>query len=136
MVANSYPNVYCGYIKDPVDAYLFGQINDGNAFSLAFNKDFGLGGELNLRYLFQTYFNSVHGKGYPEARASLQRAFQKDFARAKSAVCRDMAGVILQSDVAMTKRVCAGSVFEKHFFADCHDPAIADALRKVLTENE
>ena len=84
MVSNSYPNVYCGYIKDPVDAYMFGQINDGNAISMPFGKDFGVGGELNLRYVFQAYFQSEHGMGYPESRAQLQREFKTFFEDMKS----------------------------------------------------
>jgi ribose 5-phosphate isomerase RpiB len=30
LAANSMPGVFCGLIIDPTDAFLFGQINDGN----------------------------------------------------------------------------------------------------------
>ena len=41
--ANQYPNVYCGHILSPLDAFLFSQINGGNCVSLAFNEGWGWG---------------------------------------------------------------------------------------------
>ncbi len=49
MSLNIHPGVVCGYCIDPADAYLFAQINNGNALSLPFAKGFGWGAELNLR---------------------------------------------------------------------------------------
>lgn len=132
MVSNSYPGVYCGYIKDPVDSYLFGQINDGNAISLSFNKDFGLGGELNLRYIFKEYFTSEHAIGYPENRAALQKSFRKEFEKMKSYVCDDMGEVIKRTDARVTKKVCSSKVFYTSFFENCVDNSTTRALRKVL----
>ena len=37
LACNSFPNVLCGHITDAVDAYLFGQVNDGNC--IAMHKD-------------------------------------------------------------------------------------------------
>ena len=48
LALNSFPNVLCGLIVEPSDAYLFGQINDGNAISMPYAKGFGCGAELNL----------------------------------------------------------------------------------------
>ena len=46
LALNSFPGVICGHVEDPVDAYTFAQINDGNAVSMPFAKGFGWGGEL------------------------------------------------------------------------------------------
>ena len=35
--------VICGHVVDPSDAYMFMQINDGNAIALPFAKGFGWG---------------------------------------------------------------------------------------------
>lgn len=51
LACNSFPGVLCGLIVDPSDAYMFAQINDGNAISLPFAKGFGWGAELNLSYI-------------------------------------------------------------------------------------
>ena len=43
LALNSFPNVLCGHIVDPADAFMFGQINGGNAIALPFAKGFGWG---------------------------------------------------------------------------------------------
>jgi ribose 5-phosphate isomerase RpiB len=43
MSLNIHPGVICGYCIDPADAFLFAQINNGNALSLPFAKGFGWG---------------------------------------------------------------------------------------------
>ena len=53
LALNSFPNVLCGHIEDPTDAYLFSQINAGNAVALGYAKGFGWGSELTLRYIFE-----------------------------------------------------------------------------------
>ncbi len=52
MSLNIHPGVVCGYCIDPADAFLFAQINNGNALSLPFAKGFGWGAELNVRFIF------------------------------------------------------------------------------------
>ena len=69
LACNSFPNVLCGHIVDPSDAYMFRQINDGNAISLAFAKGFGWGAELNLEYTFDKLLSCDGGNGYPVERA-------------------------------------------------------------------
>ena len=48
--AMQYPNVFCGLITNPLDAWLFSQINGGNCVSLALNK-----GYLPLPYPFNRW---------------------------------------------------------------------------------
>lgn len=43
LACNAFPGVLCGHIVDPSDAYMFAQINDGNAIALPFAKGFGWG---------------------------------------------------------------------------------------------
>ena len=38
LACNAFPGVLCGHIVDPSDAYMFAQINDGNAIALPFAK--------------------------------------------------------------------------------------------------
>lgn len=132
MVSNSYPNVYCGYIKDPADAYMFGQVNNGNAISMPYGKDFGVGGELNLRYVFQAYFQSEHGMGYPESRAALQREFKTFFEEMKSYVADDMGQIVLRSRPDVTKRIVQGKVFQREFLKNAADNSTTAAIRKFM----
>ena len=56
LALNSFPGVICGHVEDPVDAYTFAHVNDGNAVAMPFAKGFGWGGELNLEYCFEKLF--------------------------------------------------------------------------------
>ena len=56
LACNSFPGVLCGHVVDPSDAYLFSQINAGNAAAFPFAKGFGWGAELNLQYCFEKLF--------------------------------------------------------------------------------
>ena len=61
LALNSFPNVLCGHIEDPTDAYLFSQINAGNAVAIGYAKGFGWGSELTLTYIFEKLFESDFG---------------------------------------------------------------------------
>ncbi|EGV02384.1 ribose/galactose isomerase [Streptococcus oralis SK313] len=43
LALNSFPGVVCGLAVDPTDAYLYSQINGGNALSIPYAKGFGWG---------------------------------------------------------------------------------------------
>lgn len=65
MACNSLPNVLCGFVQNPQDAFLFGRINDGNAVSLSLGLGYGWLGELNLEYTLEKLFDGEFGIGYP-----------------------------------------------------------------------
>jgi len=67
-----FPGVACGLLIDPVDSFLYSQVNAGNCISFSLNKNYGLGGDVNIRYMLQNLFNEYYGKGYPEARREIQ----------------------------------------------------------------
>ena len=68
-----YPGTSCGLLVDPVDAFLFSQVNAGNCISLALNKGYGnLGGGLNLSFMFKYLSSDTWGQGYPPARREIQ----------------------------------------------------------------
>ncbi|TGD20725.1 hypothetical protein EGT49_12450 [Companilactobacillus suantsaicola] len=48
IACNSLPNVTCGYLPTPSDAFLFGRINHGNCASVPLGLNYGWSGELNL----------------------------------------------------------------------------------------
>ena len=77
LALNSFPGVLCGHVVDPSDAYMFAQINDGNAISLPFAKGFGWGGECNLEYIFEKLFGFGSGNGYPPEKRQVERENKK-----------------------------------------------------------
>ena len=67
-----FPGVLSGLITDPLEAFLYSQVNAGNCISLQLNKQYGLGGDLNLKYMLKNLFNDTYGQGYPPARKEFQ----------------------------------------------------------------
>ena len=69
LACNSMPGVLCGYIPTPMDAYLFAQINDGNAVSLPLGEEYTWTGEENLDKTIAKLFSEPFGQGYPKSEA-------------------------------------------------------------------
>ena len=73
-----YPGTFCGLLTDPTDAFLYSRINAGNCVSLPLNKGYGgVGGDINLKYIFENLFNDTYGGGYPETRKEFQADLRK-----------------------------------------------------------
>ena len=98
LALNSFPNVLCGHIEDPTDAYLFSQINAGNAVALGFAKGFGWGSELTLKYIFEKLFESPAGGGYPKERVVPEQANKKILDDIKKITHKDMLTILKQID--------------------------------------
>ena len=69
LACNSMPDVICGYAPTPKDAYLFVQINNGNAISLPLGEDYTWSGIENLEKTIEALFSEPFGQGYPESEA-------------------------------------------------------------------
>ncbi|MBR4915214.1 MAG: RpiB/LacA/LacB family sugar-phosphate isomerase [Clostridiales bacterium] len=70
LACNNMPGVLCGYVPTPMDAYLFAQINDGNAVSLPLGEEYTWAGEENLDKTIAKLFSEPFGQGYPRSEAS------------------------------------------------------------------
>jgi len=89
-----YPKVFCGHIIDPVDAWLFSQINGGNCVSLALNKGFGWAADINLKYIFEKLFCDEAGRGYPPHRSESQRESRKLLSEISRVTHADFASIL------------------------------------------
>ena len=69
LACNSMPGVLCGYAPTPMDAYLFAQINDGNAISLPLGEEYTWAGEENCEETIAKLFSEPFGGGYPKSEA-------------------------------------------------------------------
>lgn len=103
--ALQYPEVVCGLIESPLDAWLFSQINGGNCVSLALNKGYGWAGDINLRLIFRELFRDAPGTGYPPARAASQRESREALRRVSAAAHRPMEEILTKLDPAILETV-------------------------------
>lgn len=87
MSLNSYPGVVCGYCLEPTDAYLYLQINNGNALFIPFAKGFGWGAEINLKNIFTVAFSNPQGLGFPKENRKSQNENAMKLFETKSNLC-------------------------------------------------
>ena len=132
LALNSFPNVLCGHIVDPSDAYMFNQINDGNAVAFPFSKGFGWGAELNLEYCFEKLFNGPKGQGYPRERAIPEQTNKKILDNVKEITHHDMLYILEHIDQNFLKETIDRDSFKNNFFTDAKDGPIKDYCKKVL----
>jgi len=121
MALNAFPGVACGYCIDPADAYLFAQINNGNALALPFAKGFGWGAELNIRYIFEKAFSGETGLGYPPERQASQVANAGILNGVKVATSKPLLDGLKALDAELVKQAVGGERFQACFFAHCQD---------------
>ena len=70
LACNSLPGVLCGYCPTPKDAYLFAQINNGNAVSLPLGDEYTWNGFENMDQTIAKLFSETFGQGYPKSEAA------------------------------------------------------------------
>ena len=136
LALNSFPGVICGHVEDPVDAYTFAHVNDGNAVAMPFAKGFGWGGELNLEYCFEKLFGFGHGQGYPKERVEPEQRNKKILDGVRAATFKPLIECLKSIDQDLLKGAVAGAKFSELFFASCKDEELAawgsvDALTRI-----
>jgi len=110
LACNNMPGVLCGYAPAPKDAFLFAQINNGNAISLPLGEEYTWSGEDNLYKTIESLFSEPFGQGYPKSESKRK---QKDTA--------------LLKDMRRKSQVDIGILLEK---------MDAEIIHKVLRKND
>lgn len=108
-----YPGVFCGHLLDPLDAWLFAQINSGNCIALALNQGFGWAGEINLRFIFDRLFSVEWGAGYPEHRKDPQREARNILKAVSGATHRPFEEIMAALPSALPREVLSYSRFNE-----------------------
>jgi len=132
LACNAMPGVACGLVIDPTDAFLFGQINDGNAISMPYAKGFGWAAELNLQDCYRKLFQVERGVGYPKERAEIMAKNRGILSQLKSAACYDMLEVLKRVDQGLLKAAISGEYFEEYFFDNAKDGDLRAYIKGVL----
>lgn len=136
LACNAFPGVLCGHIEDPLDAYTFAQINDGNAIAIPFAKGFGWGGDLNLEYIFEKLFCEPSGGGYPKERAVPEKANKKILDGVKDITTRDLKEILPELDPDLLMGVIGRPSFQELFFENCPDEEYKELIRSLIEKNK
>lgn len=132
LALNSFPNVLCGHITDASDAYMFREINDGNAASFAFAKGFGWGSELELENMFDKLLSTSGGNGYPRERAAAEKQNKLILDNVKKVSHKDMVTILKEIDKSFLKETIDYKQFKENFFKDCKDNQIKLVIKDII----
>lgn len=132
LALNSFPNVLCGHIVDPTDAYLFAQINNGNAIAIPFAKGFGWGSELTLESMFRELFKEEFGKGYPKERAIPEQTNKRILDEVKKVTHKDMCEILEKIDQDFLYQTINRKQFKEFFFENATDEKMKVILKAKL----
>lgn len=131
LACNSMPGVFCGLVIDPTDAFLFSQINAGNAISMPYAKGFGWAAELNLQDCYRKLFEGTPGEGYPKERAEIMAKNRGILGDVKAVACHDMLTVLKNVDQDLLRAATAGEKFADMFYQNSQDEEISNYLRSL-----
>ncbi|PLS29843.1 RpiB/LacA/LacB family sugar-phosphate isomerase [Bifidobacterium parmae] len=132
LALNSFPGVICGHVEDPLDAYTFSQINDGNAIAIPFALKNGWGQELNLEYIFEKLWIEQPGTGYPKERVVPEQRNKKILDGVRAAAYRPLVDIYEALDPELVKGAFAGERFKEYFTANAEDGDVKDYVLSLI----
>lgn len=132
LALNSFSGVFCGLITDSTDAYLFSQINAGNAVSIPFAKGFGWGSEITLKNIFNSLFIEESGGGYPKERKEPEQRNKKILEEVKKITTVDMLTILKNIDQKFLKDTINNTYFKENFFINSKNKEINEYLKEIL----
>lgn len=136
LACNSFPNVLCGHITNPLDAYIYTQVNSGNAIAIPFAQYFGWGSEINLSYIFEKIFSEEFGGGYPKERAIPEQRNKKILDSVKEVTHKSLIQILKEIDQEFLKSTIDYKEFKEMFFKNSKDEEVNEYLKKVLGMEE
>ena len=122
---------YVELLTNDLDAYLFGQVNDGNCIAIPFAQGFGWGAEINLRDTFAKLFQEPFGGGYPKERREPEQRNKKILDDVKKITHRPLLEILNQIDQTFLKETISGKQFAELFYPNCKDAQIAAYLKAL-----
>jgi len=130
LACNNMFGVLCGYAPSPKDAYLFAQINNGNAISLPLGEEYTWSGEDNLDKTIESLFLEPFGQGYPKSESKRKQkdtALLKDIRR-KSQV--DIVSLLIKMDAEIIHKVLRKNDVIGFILSEGKNKELKDFLRQ------
>ena len=131
LACNAMPGVCCGLAVEPLDAFLFSQVNNGNCLSLPYAKGFGWGAEINLRYIFECLFEKEPGGGYPASVAESEKNNARILNELKRVTHNDIQYVLRNADRALVRASFGGPKTIELLRANAKKQDIIDVVCEV-----
>lgn len=129
---NSYPNVVCGLLNTPLDAFLFNDVNSGNAVSLAYSQGFGWGSNKNLEMMFEHLFNDVKEDEFFGASQKMLNDSKDLMSEMHSKVKRPLIDILKDLDDEFILDVIKQPVFKEYFSKHADESDVKDYILKLL----
>lgn len=127
IVSNSFPNVICGHIENELDAYMFMQVNAGNAVSIPFldeiNSDFEL--------IFENLFKEEKGNGYPRERKQIQEKHRLQINDLKNKTYREFMSIVTDIDKDLLAGIVRSDGFKDNFYRLSKNEELNDFFRSL-----
>lgn len=134
LACNNMPGVLCGYIPTPEDAYLFAQINNGNAVSLPLGEEYTWHGTDNLILTIKKLFSEPFGQGYPKREAVRKlkdTALLKEIRKTSQIELIDLLKAL---DDDLIRKVLSKKNVINYIWANGNDVQLSDWLKKSANE--
>lgn len=128
-----YPGVFCGLVSDPLDAWLFSQINGGNCISLPLNKGYGWAGDINLKYIFEKLFADEMGTGYPAHRKESQKESRNKLKQISAASHLKIEDILALLDETIIKPVFSAEEFIAALQLHAKNTTLKDLILKQFS---
>lgn len=129
---NSYPNVVCGLLNTPLDAFLFNDVNSGNAVSLAYSQGFGWGSDKNLEMMFEHLFNDVKEDEFFGPSQKMLNDSKDLMTDMHSKVKRPLIDILKDLDDEFILDVCQYDEFYEYFSVNAEEGEVKDYILNLL----
>ena len=132
LACNNMPGVLCGYIPTPQDAYLFAQINNGNAVSLPLGEEYTWTGAENMDKTLEKLFSEPFGQGYPKSEAARKLEDTKLLKKIREASQVKMTELIANMDKALLDKVLSKTDVVEYILENGRDEELSLLLKAKL----
>lgn len=132
LACNSFPGVLCGYAPTPMDAWLFAQINNGNAISLPLGEEYTWTGHENMERTIEKLFSESFGQGYPKSEAERKRKDTEILKNLRQSSQVDLTEFLKRLDSQTVQRILIKRDVIDYILANGHSQPVMEWINKYL----
>lgn len=131
LACNTFPNIQCGYLPTPQDAFLFSHINNGNVASFPLGLNWGWSGELNFSETMKALFKQPWGTGYPASQATRKVKNTKEVKQLNQIIKRSMNAILPTIDPNLLIPILKYEPVYDFIIQNGKDEELVDLIKKL-----